>query len=319
MRHKFAAQQHVCMSNILSQVSIGTLEIFCKVAELNSFKKASVAMGLTPAAISNSISRLENRLGVILFQRSTRSISLTTEGEILRNFSAPLISRVAEVERNIAQANSITGGVLRITTGAIYAHYRLSKIIPLFNQAYPGISVEMNISNAMMNLLDDSFDAAIRIGDCSEPSLMYKPLKVAPLGLFASPSYISRYGSPSTIDQLSDHKLIQFILPSNGKPLPWLLKNNDGQEFKYPYTSPIKISDNPMACVDLAVSGGGIVQTYDFVAEKYVARGELVEVLPIVNGATRTFHLVYKPNRYLSARIRAFIDFILASESDESR
>ncbi len=277
-----------------------------------------MALGLTPAAISNSISRLESRLGVVLFQRSTRNVSLTTEGVILRDFSAPLISRLGEIERNIIQASSAAGGVLRITTGAIYAHHRLAKLIPQFHQRYPNIGVELNISNSMMNLLDDSFDVAIRIGDCNEPNLIYRPLKIAPLGLYASPKYIAQYGSPRMLSDLDQHKLIQFILPSNGKPLPWLLKDSEGLEFKYDYASSIKISDNPMACIDLAISGGGIVQTYNFIANKHVARGDLEEVLPEVNGAKRTFYLVYKPNRYFSARIRAFIDFMIECELADS-
>ncbi|QOH70179.1 LysR family transcriptional regulator [Pseudomonas juntendi] len=292
-------------------VQLGSIELFCKAAELGSFTAAAEVLGLTPASVSRSISRLEARLGVRLFARTTRHIRLTTEGELYRQQCQQALEQIAEAERIITGNQKVPSGVLRPSVGTPYAHYRLLPLLPEFQAMYPQVEIELSISNRVVDFVDEGFDLAIRLGIPQDSRLIAHTLEDATLGVFAAPSYLKARGTPSTLADLNDHDCLQFVLPSTGRAMPWIFRDVAGKDIDFTFRSQKRVHDDVLGCVNWAIAGGGLFQIYHFIAQAAVDRGELVEVLHSAGGRTRRFSILYPQNRHLSARVRAFVDFIV--------
>lgn len=290
-------------------VQLSSIELFCRAADLGSFTAAAESLGLTPAAVSRSVGRLEARLAVRLFVRSTRSMRLTAEGEIYRQQCQQALDQIADAERVITGQQQEVSGVLRISAPTTYAHYRLINLLPRFSKLYPKIDLDLSISNRNINFIEEGFDIAIRLGEPVDSQLVARRLEDAPLGIFGSPAYLKRAGKPKTLEQLRTHRLIQFVLPSTGRPLDWIIRNQQSDE-AFSFKSQSRIYDDVLGCVTWARAGAGLTQIYDFIAEPYLKRGELVEVMPAFRGASRPFSILFPQNRHLPARVRVFVDFM---------
>jgi DNA-binding transcriptional LysR family regulator len=301
---------------VFDPVQLGSIELFCKAAELGSFTSAAEALGLTPASVSRSISRLESRLGVRLFARTTRRIRLTTEGEIYHQQCQQALEQIAEAERVITGNQRVPSGRLRISVGTPYGHYRLLPLLPRFRAAYPQIDIDLSIANRVVDFVEEEFDLAIRLGIPNDSQLIAHTLEDATLGVFASAAYLNQRGTPQSVSDLSDHECIQFVLPRTGRAMPWIFKGPDGKDIDFHFRSPLRVHDDVLGCVNWAIAGGGLFQTYHFIAQAAVRRGELIEVLKPASGRTRRFSVLYPQNRHLSARVKAFVDFLLNAVQD---
>jgi DNA-binding transcriptional LysR family regulator len=298
------------MARTFEPVQLGSIELFCKAADLGSFTAAAEFMGLTPASVSRSIARLEARLGVRLFTRTTRSIRVTSDGELYRAECQQALDQIAEAERAITGRQKVPGGVLRISVPTTYAHYRLLPLLPRFTQAYPKIELEVNISNRTIDFVEEGYDLAIRLGEPRDSRLIAHALEDATLGVFASPAYLRKNGTPRTLAGLRQHECIQFVLPSTGRPMPWIFKDDAGNDVDFAFRSRLRVHEDVLGCVSWAHAGGGLFQIYHFIAADDVKRGELVEVMRAHAGRSRPFSILYPQNRHLSARVRAFVDFV---------
>jgi DNA-binding transcriptional LysR family regulator len=291
---------------------VGSIELFCKAAELGSFSAAAESLGLTPASVSRSIKRLEERLGVRLFSRTTRNVRLTGEGEVYWQECRQALEQIAAAERAITGHQKVPSGLLRISVGTLYANYRLLPVLRHFTAAYPQIELELSLSNRVADIVDEGYDLAIRIGTPQDSRLIAHKLEDATVGIFATPDYLARKGVPQNLDDLDSHDCLQFVLPTTGRPMPWILKTADGEELDLAFRSRFRLLDDAFGCISWGNAGGGLFQTYHFIAGPAVERGELLEVLQNHGGRSRQFSLTYPQNRHLSARVRAFVDFMLA-------
>ncbi|WP_199102916.1 LysR family transcriptional regulator [Aquitalea sp. ASV11] len=297
---------------VFDATQISTIALFCKAAELRSFSAAAEALGLTPASVSRAIKRLEERLGVRLFARTTRTMRLTHEGELYWQECRQALEQIAAAERAITGQQKVPSGLLRISVGTLYANYRLLPVLEAFTSAYPQIELELSLSNRVADIVEEGYDLAIRIGTPQDSRLVVQKLEDATLGIFATPGYLARRGVPQQMDELAGHDCLQFILPSTGRAMPWLLTLPDGQPLDYQFHSRLRLLDDAQGCISWGMAGGGLFQTYHFIAAPALARGELVEVMPDHAGRARQFSVTYPQNRHLSARVRAFVDFLLA-------
>jgi DNA-binding transcriptional LysR family regulator len=292
-------------------VQLGSIELFCKAAELGSFTLAAQAMGLTPAAVSRSIARLEARLQVKLFARTTRQIRLSNEGQLYYEQCTQALTQIRETERILSGKQSDPSGVLRISAPTTYSHHRLLPFMPRFFERYPKIKIEFNISNRNIDFIEDAYDIAIRLGVPNDSRLVARKLEDAATGIFAAPDYLEKYGTPQTPADLPQHRCLQFLLPSSGRPFPWLL-NIDGKEQEFASVSNISITDDALGCVTLAKSGGGICQIFHYIVEEDVRQGKLVEIMhDYTRGQSRPYSMVYPQNRMMSATVRAFVDYVM--------
>lgn len=290
--------------------SLGSIEQFCKAAELGSFTATAEFLGVTPAAVSRSISRLERRLGVRLFSRTTRSVKVTNEGELFWKECQLALDQIAEAERAITGAQTVPSGLLRISVSAAYGTFRLLPLMPKFTEAYPQIEIELSISDKIIDFVEEGFDIAIRLGIQRDSRLVAYKLEDASLGVFGAPDYLAKKGTPLSLGDLESHDCIQYVSPNTGRPLHWLFKDAKGEEIEYPVRSRMRILNDALGCVAWVNAGGGIYQTYRFATTAAVARGDLVEILQHHGGRFKPFSILYPQNRHLSAKVRAFVDFL---------
>lgn len=295
---------------------LGSIALFCKAAELGSFTAAAQALGLTPAAVSRGVGRLEARLGLQLFRRTTRSMQLTDEGRLFFEQCRAALGQIEDAERSITGPHTEARGLLRISVPSTYAHYRLLPRLPQFRRQYPQVELDIHVSNRNIDFVEEGYDVAIRLGTPPDSRLVARKLEDAALGVYASPAYLQAFGRPLTLEQLQDpaqHTLLPFVLPSTGRVLPWLF-TYQGTELEISPRSSLHISEDPLACVTLARCGLGLVQTLQWIAQGHSP--ELQEVMQDHAGRTRAFYLLYPHNRHLAARVRALVAFLLHGATD---
>ncbi|MGB9989389.1 LysR family transcriptional regulator [Massilia sp. SM-13] len=297
------------MKRQFDDLMLGSIELFCLAAEHSSFTAAATAAGLTPPAVSRSVQRLETRLGVRLFVRTTRQIRLTDAGKLYFEQCRQALSQLTEAERQVTGGQVKPAGRLRISAPTPYAHYRLLPLLGEFRRKHPEVTIDIHVSNRNIDFADEGFDLAIRGRTPPDSSLVARKLEDAELVLVAAPSYLKRAGKPRTLEDLAKHECIQFDLPSTGKRIPWPF-HQDGKTIDLLTDGGLCCAEDVLGIVTLARSGAGIVQTYRFIVEQDLARGELVELLPEFGGTSRPFILLYPHARHLSLRVRTFVDFL---------
>ncbi|HHY3010606.1 TPA: LysR family transcriptional regulator [Enterobacter ludwigii] len=288
---------------------LGDVEVFIAVVEHGSFTGAAVALSTTPSVLSRAVSRLETRLGRQLLQRTTRRVGLTEAGRVYLEQARSAFSLLDEAERNgQGQEGDLTGRV-RMSVPTTYGHYRLPPLLARFSQHYPRVQVDLNITNRNVDLIAEGFDLAIRLGQMPDSGLVARKLEDAALLLVASPAYLHRMGTPQTLDDLHRHMCLPFILPRTGRIAPWVFRE-DERDVDWLPASTIETSDDVLGVVSLAEHGMGICQSYEFIVEDRIQRGQLVEVLPHLRGRSRPFSVIFAPHRRQSAATRAMIDLL---------
>ena len=298
------------MSRSFDPVQLGSIEMFCKAAELQGFTAAAQALGVTAAAVSRSVGRLEERLGAKLFTRTTRLMRLTAEGQAYFAQCREALAQIENAERAINGSQAEPSGVLRISVPTTYGHYRVLPVLPQFMAQYPKVKVEVDVSNRNIDFVEDGYDLAIRAGTPTDSRLVARKLEDATFGIFAAPQYLTRRGTPQSPAQLQEHDCIAFVMPSTGRGLPWVFRQ-DGQDMDLPVQSRVNVQGDLLGCLSYAMGGGGLLQAYHFVAQRHVLSGSLVEVLQAFGGRSRPFSILYPHNRHLSAKVRAFVAFLL--------
>lgn len=290
--------------------TLPNLEAFCATYETGSFTAAAKSLSVTPQAISRSVSRLEGALGVALFRRTTRSLAATADANRYYDLCVQAITLLAAGERGLQAGQRALAGRVRLSAGTTYAHHRLLPALGEFHLRYPGIAVEINVSNHNVNFVRDGYDLAIRMGELDDAALVGRRLGSFALGVYASPSYLARHGEPRGLDELDRHTCITFLMPRTGRTLPWIF--GDTLEKRVPAAT-YQCSDDFLATLTLARAGVGLVQAYDFVVEADLARGALVEVLRPFRGQSRPFSLVYPRDAPVTRATRAMIDFLVTT------
>ncbi len=304
------------MERNLNDVMLGTLELFCLAAELESFTAAAQAAGLNPAAVSRSVARLEERLGVRLFVRSTRRIHLTDSGRTYFDHCRQALSLMRDAESKLTGAQTAPSGLLRISIASPYGHYRVLPLLPKFRALYPLVQFELNLSNRNVDFTAEDFDLAIRGRTPPDSSLVARKLEDAELVLVASPAYLARAAAPRSLEELSRHDCLQFVLPSTGQFVSWQFRV-DGRDVDLPTPPSYRCVDDYLGVVTLARQGAGLLQTYRYIVQEDLASGRLQELLPEFGGRSRPFSLISPNRQHTALRVRAFIDFLVQELSND--
>lgn len=299
------------MARQFDDLKLGSIELFCLTAQWQSFTAAAQAAGLTAAAVSRSVARMEARLGVRLFQRTTRQVRLTDAGKRYYEQCRQALGQLTEAERELSGQQQTPAGLVRFSLPTSYGHCRILPLLPAFAQAYPDVELELQLSNRNVDFTEEGFDLAVRGRTPPDSGMVARKLEDAALVVVASPDYLHRHGTPHETADLAAHECIQFVLPSSGQAVPWILRDPAGRDVEVPTQGRLRCADDILGPVTLARAGAGLLQTYRFIVEADLHSGALQEVLPAHAGASRPFSLLYPAHRHMPLRVRVLVDFIV--------
>ncbi|WP_454915023.1 LysR family transcriptional regulator [Xanthobacter sediminis] len=287
------------------------MEVFARVVERGGFSAAARASGLTPSAVSKLVARLERRLGVRLLVRTTRRLQLTPEGAAFYERSARILDEIAAAEQEAA-AGAAPRGRLRVNASVNFAMAYLLPLVPPFLAAHPQMSIEVTITDRVVDLLEERADVALRVGPMRDSRLVARKIAKSGAMVVAAPSYLARAGTPRAPEDLARHNMLGFTFTRIVEGWPFL--DGTGGTVSVPPRGNAQVSDGE-AMHALALAGLGLARLAEFQVRADVAAGRLVPVLEHLNpGDAIDVHAVYVGGSGpLSARIRAFVDFLAAN------
>jgi DNA-binding transcriptional LysR family regulator len=292
--------------------STRTVELFVAAVEAGNFSRAASRLGLTPAAVSRAIGRLEAELGLRLFRRTTRQMRLTSEGQLYFERCRQALGLIEQAERELTERQETPRGLVRLSVPTTYGHSRALPALARLLDSHPDVSLEIDVSNRNVDFVTEGYDLAIRAGELADSELVAHRLEEATLGVFASPDYLARRGTPRSADDFARHILIGFVRPSSGRIMPWLFRRPDGTQFAVTPADAVRCSDDFLGCLTMARHGAGLLQAFHFLVEEDLARGTLVELLRGLAGRSRPFTLLQAPRRTPTAAVRVVVDALLA-------
>lgn len=291
------------------------LAIFTRVIDLGSFAAVAEETGLTPSGVSKIVTRLEDRLGVRLLERSTRRLALTQEGETYALRSRDILAALEAAEAEVTAGRKRPKGLLRVNTGSAFGKHWLAKLLPKFQALYPEISLEVSITDRRVDILADQIDVAIRVGPLEDSPLVANRLGEVRRIIVASPSYLARCGTPRKASDLMSHNCL--VLTGFRRLAQWPMYE-DGKRILLPVKGTVSC-DNAELLLDLAIAGLGIVRLGDFLGEEALAKGKLVPLLDECHDADATPITALVPSsRQRLPRVRAFTDFLQNSIAPRS-
>lgn len=285
---------------------IDSLKLFVAVAELESFTRAAERMAMTPGAASKQISALEERLQARLLERTTRSVRLTDAGTALLERVRPWLREYEAMEQGLAAETAGAAGSLRIAAPVDFGSTRLLAPVTAFMEKWPEVEVRLELADRMVDLVEEGYDLAVRIGHLADSSLIAKRLAKAELAVIASPDYLKEAGRPDSPHALAGHRCII----DRNKPTPYQWRFTRGREAVEAKVSGRLVLNGARAAVSAAAAGAGIACPPAWAAEEALAEGRVVRLIEDWEPDHRDLWAVYPSNRYLAHRVRLFVDFL---------
>ncbi|WP_410014548.1 LysR family transcriptional regulator [Sodalis sp. C49] len=283
---------------------------FVTAANAQSFTEAAESLGISKSAIGKSISLLEQNLGTALFHRTTRKISLTTEGEAYLASCRIALETLQSAENALRSKLTEPCGTIRIDMPAAFGRSVMMPILLDMAERFPHLKLTITFNDKLIDPVEIGFDLAIRFGALKDSAdLVAKKLNEQHLVLAASPEYLSRYGTPLHFADLKQQRCIMAW--RGGNPLSWLIKNAQGEDVRFNPTPFHQISDGD-AMVGACVSGAGIIQFPESLLRPYIARGELVSILPELTPSPTQLSIIWPRSRHLLPSVRFIIDELIA-------
>ncbi|MBV9261736.1 MAG: LysR family transcriptional regulator [Pseudolabrys sp.] len=283
------------------------LKVFARVMDRGSFSAAAEDLGLTPSAVSKLISRLEDRLGVRLIERTTRRLALTSEGETFLERTRRILSDIEEAEAEVGQVRGAPRGKLRVNTGTAFGLHQLAPALADFLKLFPEIDVELIITDRFVDMIEERHDIAVRSGHLPEGPLVRRKIAELQRVICASPDYLKRRGVPRTPSDLKDHDCITVIGPGLNQ---WPFRSPSGIDIVE--VEPRLATDDAEASMRLAVAGAGIIRPTDVVVGGALKRGELVPLFADIHHVEPLPLMAIHPQgRERLPRLKVFIDFVM--------
>ena len=289
-----------------------TLESFIRSAQSSSFSAAARTLGLTPAAVSQNVARLETNLGVRLFQRSTRGLTLTEPGERLLREASSGLEVLQTAIANVAMTAGQPAGMLKVSMSSAFGQNFVLPLLGDFLTRYPGIVPDWHFDNRPVDIINEGFDAAMGGGFELPTGLAARELARAHIIAVAAPSYVAKIKPPRKPADLKDFDGILMRSPHNGRIRTWPLRNRAGEQVAVEMRPRMLLND-PEACTNCAVMGLGITFTATLNALPHLRAGRLVRLLPDWYADIGPISIYYAGHKQLPAKTRVFVDFIIDS------
>ena len=292
------------------------IESFVRAVELGSIAAAARRLGISPAAASQNIARLEEHLGARLLTRTTRSLALTDSGEVYFQQVKAIVQELELAKQAVSAVHGGVQGKLCVASSAAFGRHVLAPLIPGFNQLYPRIHIELITTDRRVGHIREGIDVSIRIRQQLEDSLVARRIATVPTLFCAAPSYLEKAGSPETPEALRQHDCLVFRLPVDGRLLRWgFIRNGERIE---PEVRATMVSDDIDVLARMAIAGGGITRLAAFVAEPYIASGQLRQLFhhghaPDVEAEAEPldFYFCVADRHAKTPKVQAFMNYLL--------
>lgn len=286
------------------------MQVFARVVETGSFTKAAQTMHISRATATQLVQKLEARLQVKLFSRTTRKVKVTDTGAAFYQRVIRLLADLEEAENGVSQAHGLVEGRLRVDVPSPLARMILVPALPAFHQRYPGIQIDMRVSDRAVDLLDENIDCVIRGGPVSDQSLVAKRLGELQLRTYAAPAYLRHTGEPAHPKELEGplHRVVGYLWAHKNLHFPYAMRR--GAELVNIRGSYALAVDDGNAYLAAGLAGLGIVWLPDYMAREQVARGALTRLLADWRLDPMPLHAAFHPSRRRSAKLHAFIDWV---------
>lgn len=294
-----------------------SMAVFVRAADTGSFAGAGKGLGMTAQMVGKHVRALEDRLGVTLLQRSTRRQSLTEAGRLFYDRCRAVLAEVEAADALMEAIGSAPQGRLRISAPVGFGACRLAPILTGFMARHPAITVELNLTDRFVDLVDEGFDAVLRLGPIADTSLVARELSRHEQLACAAPSYLAARGTPETPAELTEHTCLGFTNASGLPYLDWVF-SKDGVPHSIRIQSHLQVNDGRVLA-QMAVAGGGIVLQPEAVLREHLDAGTLVPVLTGYDAPSRPMLLLFNGGRAPAPKLRAFIDHIAAALPTGSR
>jgi DNA-binding transcriptional LysR family regulator len=289
------------------------LPVLAAVIESKSFVRAGEALGLTQSGVSRAIQRLEERLGIRIFERTSKMVRLTEDGNVFCKEALPLLSQLEEVAEGVQNVSGIVRGHLRVNVDPTFARLFLAPRIREFLESYPALHVELVIRDRLGDMVAEGFDAAIRFGEPEPSGLIVRRLLQVRVLTCAAPSYLKRRGKPVTPQELQtkNHQCLLFCDSATGRPFPWEFHRG-----KQRVTVQVKgqlVLNDALTQLDACIAGCGVAQVFDLDINQLLKSGRLTNLFPDWSDELFPLYLYHTSHRNVPLKLRTFIDFIVAS------
>lgn len=296
----------------IARMDINTLEIFVDVMQRLNFADVARLRMLAPSSVSRTIAQLEKDLGVCLFHRSTRKLEPTQEALTFYERIRPVLEEVESACQQVKDTSEAPKGKLRMTAASVYAQKCVVPLLPEFSRLYPEIEVELIMTDAHLDLVEEHIDLAIRLGRLEDSSMIARRLNDLRFRVCASKAYLNKHGTPSIPSELSEQSCLLFH--RNDSQPSWLFKNNTGEIEKVSVKGQYLMT-NSEAVLNCTEAGMGVALLPDWLADKRIQKGKLVELFNDYDVTRNNFDdaiwMVYPTKKYLPVKVRMMMDFLI--------
>lgn len=287
--------------------NLDDLLIFTRVVKEGSMAGAGRELGFSGAVVSKRIQRLEDDVGVRLIQRSTRKLSLTDEGALFHDYCVRILAELEEAEALIGQGSRQPSGLLRVTVPAAFGRLHVAPLVPEFLARYPNVRLALHLSDQHVDLIDEGYDLAVRIGELRDSNLVVSLLGVDKRVLVASPGYIARHGQPTCPEELRDRNVLLFANPT---PMDaWNFIDSQGKEHGVRVQGNFE-TNNCDALREAILAGLGIALRPTWDVWQDLRQGRMIALLPGYAQPSLPIQALYPSRRHLSQKVRLFIDML---------
>jgi len=276
---------------------------FVRAAEARSFTKAARQLGMSPSGVSKAISRLEDQFKVRLLHRTSRSVSMTPEGTAFYERCRQIVAGLEDAEQLLSRAREMPRGVLRVTLPLSVGRLYLARVMPAFVERYPELAVEASFTDRLVDLIEEGYDLAVRMGKPPDSRVIARPLTTGTLTTCAAPAYLKRHGTPRKPEDLVNHNCIRFVVPGTGRAQDWKFQR-DGKRFGISVSGNLTL-DHAEALVEAALAGTALIQISSYVTTPAIRSGKLKTVLSGFQVDSPAIWVMYPQNRHLTPRVLA--------------
>jgi len=283
-----------------------SMRVFRAVVELESFVRAAERLALSPAMVSKHVMHLERHLGARLLNRSSRHLSLTESGKVYFDQCRDMLDNLDDVEATVGRASVVPRGVLKLSAPVWFANPIFTRALAAYRARYPDVTFEIDLSGRTVNLVEEGFDLALRASQLAAPALIARPIGAVAFHLVAAPAYLARAGRPVHAHELAQHDHLGYTLLLTGNEIT--LIGPHGKETVR--MRPVLQTNNETLLHDAAIDGMGIALLPSWQTDGDLAAGRLERVLPLHAMEAPTLYAVYTSRRFLSSKVRTFVDFI---------